>query len=198
MMIMLGVAQLLKYSAETSLLESMVATSESKFEAILQRYASPNHHGPVVMSAHVTKEDVVQHRYNKLQQEIKAGKFDTFTQPQGHRKFDYDATVDEILKERSKQTEAKNNYSPLEFYVGLYMSVAMGVSSLLLTKTLHKETTKLHEMNRVFHNKNARVVKAQTKDDLLKTIDEAQVITNQKPTSKKAPKAQKATKVKKE
>lgn len=102
MMLMLAVAQLLKFSAENSLLESMVATSESKFEAILQKYTNSNHHGPMVMSSHVTKEDVIQHRYKKLQKEIKAGKFDSFNQPQAHRKFDYDSTVDEILKERSK------------------------------------------------------------------------------------------------
>lgn len=128
----------------------------------------------MVQSSHISYDDVLDYRYNKHQKDIENGKYKDFDQnPNQHQKFDYQKTIDEMISEQGKknsQIDKTASHSNTEFLIGLYISMTLCISGLLVTKAIHKESEKLHELNRIYNNENARVAKSQNKDELVEAI----------------------------
>lgn len=98
-----------------------------------------------------------------------------FDTPTHHEKFDYEGTVQNILDERATEHRMKSHqtvtHSYSEFFIGCYVSLALCISSLMFSRTMHHESSKLNKLNQIYVNEDARVAKTQSKDELVKAID---------------------------
>jgi hypothetical protein len=151
MFLMMLLAQLFKFSSENSLVESVVKTSESKFES---QFFSPTSRGPMVQSAHLNLDQMTKTKYEEIQKQIKNGQ------------------VHDFNLHTQKQKIHQNPRKGRDFlnFLCLYLSLGFSLSTIFLSKSLHSEAKKLHKMNRIYHNKHARLANGKKKQKLMRYI----------------------------
>ena len=115
------------------------------------------------MAAHINE------RYSQVQGMLQSGSIDDFNL---HTIQHQEVPASSASTSTTTTTSSDQSFSHLCSFAGLFFVSTFAISSLLISKSLHTESVKLHDLNRIYKNEHARVADGKNKDKMLRWIQE--------------------------